>query len=168
MKKIRFIALLAAVVSLSSCGVLASIEEESIKEAHAYVTKALSDKELAIEVNTIMPSAGPSIQTVDGYYLKIKDGKVYSYLPFIGSSFSAPFGTDDLGIKFDGCPITVNTRESRPSKGKYVWRFEAVNNNEKVDVTVTFWDSGSADIMCHPVNSSIMNYAGNLIAYPEQ
>lgn len=168
MKKIRFIALLAAAAFAASCGALASLEEESIKEAHSYVAKALAEQELAIEVNTIMPSAGPSIHTVDGYYLKIKDGKVDSYLPFIGSSFSAPFGTDDIGFKFNECPISVNTKDSRPSKGKYVWRFEAVNNNEKVNVTVTFWDNGNADIMCHSINSSIMNYSGNLIAYPEK
>lgn len=168
MRNIKFIVMLAAAAILTSCGALAAIEEESIKEAKVYVKKALDKQELAIEVNTILPSAGPSIHSVDGYYLKIKDGKADSYLPFFGSSFSAPFGTDDMGIKFDACPVKIDKSESKPSKGKYVWRFEAVSNNEKVNVTVTFWDNGNADIMCHRINSSIMNYSGNLIAYPEK
>lgn len=168
MKNAKVIVLLAVATMFASCGVLASIEQENMEEAQGYVAKALENQELAIEVNRILPMRGPAIVSNDGYSLKIKDGKVNAYLPFFGTSFSAPFGTDDVGIKFEDCPIEIDNSQSRPSKGKYVWRFEARCRMEKVYVTVTFWDNGSADIMCKPLNRSNMNYSGNLIAYPEK
>lgn len=168
MKHLGLISILAVSVMSASCGILAQINEENLKEAQGYVAKALDEHELAIEVNRILPSRGPAITSQDGYYLKVRDGKVNAYLPFFGTSYSAPIGTDDVGIKFEDCPIVIDDSQSKPSKGKYVWFFEAKCRMEKVYVTVTFWDNGSADIMCRPMNRSHMGYSGNLIAFPEK
>lgn len=169
MKCFKLFAVAALLLSLSSCGLLSQIDKESQEEAAGFVAKALSEQELAIEVNRIMPMRGPSIPSYDGYMLKIKDGVVNAYLPFFGEAYtSVVYGADSTGIEFKDCPITVDDSQSKPSKGKYVWRFAARCGMEKVYVTVTFWEGGGADIACNPTNRSNISYSGNLIAYPEK
>lgn len=159
----------ALLLAVSSCGVLSSIESENAAEAAEYVTKALDEQELAIEVNRIMPMRGPAKQSYDGYTLKIKDGKVNAHLPFFGEAYtSMVYGVDSMGIEFKDCPIVIDDSQSKPSKGRYVWRFAALCGMEKVYVTITFWEGGGADIACNPTNRSSITYSGNLIAYPEK
>lgn len=155
-------------LSFSACGVFAEIEKETQEEAAGFVATALSEQELAIEVDRIMPMKGPSIPSYDGYTLKIKDGVVNAYLPFFGEAYTGVvYGIDASGIEFKDCPIEIDDSGSKPSRGKYVWRFTARCGMEKVYVTVTFWEGGSADISCNPTNRSHISYSGNVIAYPE-
>lgn len=169
MKGFKLFATAALLLSLSSCGVLSQIDKENQEEASVLVSQALSEQELAIEVDRIMPMRGPSIPSHDGYMLKIKDGKLNAHLPFFGEAYTGiVYGIDSTGIDFEDCPIVIDDSESKPSKGKYVWRFAARCGMEKVYVTITFWDGGGADISCNPTNRSHISYSGNIVAYPEK
>lgn len=169
MKKIYFLILAVAALSFTSCGILAEAEQADLEMAKELVANALNHQELAIEVDQILPQRGPAIHSTDGYTLTIKDGVVDGFLPFFGESYtSIVYGVDETGLKFDKCPIVIDDSQSRPSKGKYVWRFAARVGMEKVYVTVTFFENGSADIMCNPTNRSIMNYNGDLVVIKEK
>lgn len=169
MKSLKiFLAALAAIM-LSGCSILSSgLSKEPDPSAQELVIAALDEEMLKFEVDYIIPDRGASRSSNYGYFLTIKDGKVSSYLPFFGVSYqSSPYGTEPSGIEFDNCPVNIDKSLSRPEKGKYVWRFVALSGRERVDVTLTFFDNGSASLSCHPANRSNMNYNGDLVSIPE-
>ena len=88
---------------------------------------------------------------------------VDAYLPFFGISYNPNvYGNEPSGIEFDDCPVTIDTSKSRPEKGKYVWRFLAISGTERVDVNLSFYGNGSAQIICSPANRTSMTYSGKL------
>lgn len=158
--------LLALSLFFASCGALAAAGEEEQKAAAVLVEKAVTDYELNVEVDRVMPFSGPSKMTNREYYLRIKDGKVWSYLPFIGTATYAPYGSStNAGINFEGYPIQIRELESRKAKGETKYGFTAVNgNNEEFEIVISFWTNGRAAIYCNARTRSPMNYTGQLVA----
>ena len=162
--KIKVLALAALVCLLPSCGVTSGGSQNVSEEDAALVAAARQNHELTIEVDRIIPVGMPSRTTFDGYKLSIKDGKVTADLPFFGTSHTAMiYGVDATGIVFEDCPIEIIENNSKADRGRYIWDFTAKCNNERVEVQITFWDNGSAQISCVCTNRSNMSYSGRLI-----
>lgn len=169
MKTLRILMALAIIALIPSCASMARMQQEADEEAYALYCDALQTGNLCVEVDHINPMRGPSIYSSDGYYLSIKDGVVNSYLPFFGVTHSAPiYGIDPSGIEFKNFPVEYFDVKSNPAKGRYEWSFVAKSGNEPVYVTLTFWENGSAQILCKPQNRTTMNYSGFLKALPEK
>ena len=163
MKMKRIFILLSAAFLLLGCSSLAQLSADSSADASELVNEAVNNGNLCFEVNFIAPSRGPSQPSYDGYKLTIRDGKVDAFLPFFGVNYyPTVYGTGSSGISFDDCPVTIDDSRSRPEKGKYVWRFVAVDDNERVDVTLSFSSNGNGQLVCSPANRSSMTYRGNL------
>lgn len=155
MKKMffAFAALLAGFASVAATG----DDEKKIE-------KLILDQNVTIEINMIIPSMGPSKQTSDGYTLKVADGRVNADLPFFGESHTAIVsGVDEPGIKFDDYGIIIAVDKKKAKKGQYEWMFNAKSGNEDVQVYITLWTSGEAEIRCQPSNRSSISYRGTII-----
>lgn len=140
--------------------VLMSVAEDENPAA----IKAIKAQDVTITVDMICPVGMPSISSMDGYTLSVKDGKVNAYLPFFGEVHSAMFaGADEPGIKFEDCPVELRVDDSKADKGKYVWAFEAKSGSENVQVYITLFTNGSADINCSPSNRSSISYSGSFV-----
>ena len=152
----------AIILMAASCGILAA--NDTVDEATAaLVTKATKDYRLTIEVNKINPMGGSSITSLDGYRLSIKDGKVSSHLPFFGrGSADMAYGTDPAGIDFDDCPIEIQNLKSQ-KKDMTAFKFTAKSGTESIDVTISIWDNGNAEISCNSEKRSYINYSGHLV-----
>lgn len=166
MKTFKLLLTLAAAVVLSSCSAFSAMQAESDAAAAALYNDVCTLGSLNIEVTQIQPARGRLIHSSDGYTLRIKDGVVNAYLPFIGESYTAVLGSDVQGIQFKDCKAEALAVKSDPDKGKSVWTFRALSGREYVDVTLTIWSNGAADIHCRPYNRSVMNYSGYLRPMP--
>lgn len=129
------------------------------------VEKCILDKNVTIEIDTIMPSNGPARQTSDGYTITIADGKVNAELPYFGEAYTAIVpGVDEPGIRFDDCPVDITVdKKNAKKKGQYEWRFTAKSGTDDVQVYVTLWTSGEADVRCQPTSRSGISYRGTII-----
>lgn len=167
MKTIKILFIASIALLMASCGVAGSGNDNS--QPTDLVMNAINQQELSVEVTYINPMRGPSRPSTDGYRITVRDGKVSSYLPFFGiSRMASGYGMEPAGIEFKDYPVMIDERQSNPAKGKYVWQFEAKSGSERVLVVLTFWNNGSAQIMCNPANRSVMNYSGELVALPEK
>lgn len=147
MKNIGKLSITAALLCLAICG--ATARQTSGEPRNA-----------TIEVRYIYPESGPSIPTSDGYTLSVKDSVLDGHLPFIGTSHTnVGFGSGDCGFTFEECPIKISEKTAKDRKE---WRFDAASGTEKVKITVTVWDNGSADITIIPTGRSLMRYSGEL------
>ena len=154
--------LLAMSVFCVSCAALAAAEQEAEKEGAELAQNAIATGDIKIEVHDIFSQYGPAIHSNGEYWLKIKDGKVTSSLPFFGTATYVTYGSSEGGIKFDNCPVQVSVLKSRLSKGEHKWAFVGKNDREEVEVIITFFESGSASIHCNSRTRSPMNYNGRL------
>lgn len=150
------LAVLASVLVFATCGALAYASDDV---PTAVVEKAVNEHELNFVVNYVSPSGFPGYTSSDGYFLKIKDGKVSSYLPFVGTSTQPMFGGDEAGIKFDECPVRIKKKKGKDST---TLRFSANSGTDKVDVTLEIWSNGNAHLTCVSSSRSVMNYSGEL------
>lgn len=158
---ITIICTLALVLSAQSCGIFG----QSSSEPNEAALNATVESGIYVSVNTIMGKLGRPIQSVDGYYLQIKDGKVNSYLPFFGESYvSAGYGTAS-GIMFEDCPVQVYEGQNKHSR---VWTFVAHQGQERIDVTLEFTESGSATLTCRSNTRSMMRYLGEVTTPPSK
>lgn len=159
MKKLFFV--LAALLAGMTCLAATSPAHEDENKA---VEKAIVDKNVTIEINTIIPSIGPMKQTSDGYTLKVSEGKVDAYLPYFGESHSAIIpGLDEPGIKFDDIEVNISVNKKKAKKGEYGWKFTAKSGSEEVQVFMTLWTSGDVEIRCQPANRSSISYRGTIV-----
>lgn len=168
MKITRLIYAAAAAVMLCGCGLLSGTPSYDVDaSAEEILADALENGRLKFVVNRITPARGDSRYSTDGYNLIIEDGTVDTFLPFFGTSYSPNvYGVEPSGIEFEECPIVIDDSRSKPEKGKYVWRFSAKSGSDKVDVTLTFFSNGSADLTCAPHTRSSMSYTGKLVKLP--
>lgn len=157
--------LLSASILLISggCGITGNAGSSS-DEDKELVSIAVQEGNMTIEVTRIIPMGMPPRITHDGYKLSIKDGVVNADLPFIGTSrIATGYGTEPAGIVFKDAQVRIYVDDSKASKGRHCWSFEAKSGSDPVRVSITFWDNGTAQIDCVSTNRSTMGYSGNLI-----
>ena len=161
--------LIVSVIALFGCAALLGARDGN-KELPPLVKQAVENQEMCIEIRTICPVGMPSFTTTDGYKFTVKDGKVNADLPFFGESHSAIIpGADNPGIIFKDCEADIRKDCSKAKKkGKFLWQFSAYSGTDRVDVTVTFWDNGSADITCVSTSRSSISYMGELVELPSE
>lgn len=148
---------LALLALLCSCGVMTENKEETQK----MVKDAVEKLDLKIVVNTILPNIGPTINTTDGYYLKIKGNVVNSYLPFFGESHSSVmYGVDETGIKLQDCETKIHKEKGK--KGKVTLFFEGKSGNDIWRFIVDIWPEGQSNITCNCTTKSGISFIGEL------
>lgn len=162
MKRIFTIILSAAIaLAVQSCGVFG----QSSAEPNEAVLNASPSNGIYVSVNTIMGKIGRPVHSIDGYYLQVKDGKVYSYLPFFGESYYSTGYGKSSGIEFDGCPVSITESQTRHSR---VWSFTAKQDQETIEVTLEFTESGGATVTCRSSHRSMMRYLGEVTTPPSK
>ena len=87
--------LLAAVLTVSACGVLSgeTHEEKVAREAREarMVVDNIQNGDFRIDIDRMYPIRGTS-QHVSNYSVTVKDGMLDSHLPFIGQAWRVPYG----------------------------------------------------------------------------
>jgi len=143
---------------LTLAGIFASAKDK--KEEQVRIAAAIEALDFNIDINTILSQGGETIHDSGTYFLKMKDGNVKSYLPFIGESYGGVIGGSDQSISFDG-PADVKIEKSK-KKGQYILTFKGSAPSGKWDVTIEVWTSGSATITCSNPSKSLMTYWGEM------
>jgi len=143
---------------LTFSGYFASAQVKN--EEKAKTAAAIESLNFTIDINTILSQSGESIQDSGTYFLKMKDGNVTSYLPFIGVSYGGVIGGSDQSISFDG-PADVKIEKSK-KKDQYILTFKGSAPSGNWDVSIEVWTTGSATIKCSNPSKSLMTYWGEL------
>lgn len=126
--------------------------------------KALDTHTLTMEINYISPVSMAGFPSIDGYRIRIRDGKLKADLPYFGRADMAIYDTDDAGLRFDDCEIEIKENYRKAKKGVYVWKFRAnTANNERVDVNLTFYDNGTVQVQCNCSRRSGISYYGSMV-----
>ena len=160
--------LLAAVLTVSACGVLSSEtrEEKAAREAREarMVVDNLQNGDFRIDIDRMYPLRGTS-QHVSNYSVSVKDGVLDSHLPFIGQAWRVPYGGGHaLNFKADiGSYKVVQTR-----KDGYEVRIYVKTDEDEHLYLLTVFNNGRASLDVQSGNRDRISYSGEMNFYTEE
>lgn len=109
------------------------------------------------EINYMIPVKFES-QSVNGYFVEVKDNNANVYLPYAGEAFSAPMNND--GLNFTE-PMT-DVKQTTNKKGDQTTLTFNVNHQGNIyRFTITAFDNNTVLIDVNPLTSSSCSYRGD-------
>ena len=164
MKKL-VLPLLAVVLTVSACGILSSEtrEERVAREAKEarMVRQGVETGNFTINIDRMYPLRGTS-KMVTNYSVKVKDGVLYSHLPFIGQAWRVPYGGGHA-LNFDE-PI-VNYTVTQPRTDGYEIRIYVKTDEDEHLYRLTLFDNGRASLDVQSQNRDRISYSGEMDFY---
>ena len=160
--------LLAAVLTVSACGVLSgeTREEKAAREAREarMVVDNLQNGDFRIDIDRMYPLRGTS-QHVSNYSVSVKDGVLDSHLPFIGQAWRVPYGGGHA-LNFDA-PI-LNYTVSQARKDGYEIRIYVKTDEDEHLYLLTVFENGRASLDVQSGNRDRISYSGEMNFYTEE
>ena len=159
------LSLLAVVVTVSSCGVLSgeTKEEKAAREAREaqMVVDGIQNADFTIDIDRMYPIRGTS-KTVTNYSVKVKDGVLYSHLPYIGQAWRVPYGGGHA-LNFDA--EYGNYSVVRNRKDGYEIRIFVKTDEDQHLYLITLFDNGRASLDVQSQNRERISYTGQMDFY---
>ena len=155
--------LLAAVLTVSACGVLSgeTHEEKVAREAREarMVVDNIQNGDFRIDIDRMYPIRGTS-QHVSNYSVTVKDGMLDSHLPFIGQAWRVPYGGGHA-LNFDA-PVVNYTAVENGKDGYEIRIFVKTDEDEHL-YRLTVFDNGRASLDVQSGNRDRISYSGQMV-----
>ena len=158
--------LLAAVLTVSSCGIFsetpAERREREAREAQL-VTEKVNTGNFTIDIDRMYPLRGSS-KSVTNYSITVKDGKLISALPFIGRAWKVPYGGGHA-LNFEADILNYTVTPVR--KDGYEVRIYVKTDEDEHLYLLTIFDNGRSSLDVQSGNRDRMSYSGIMDFYSE-
>ena len=158
---------MAAALVVSGCGILSgeTREEKAAREAREtqMVHQGVETAHFTIDIDRMYPIRGTS-KTVTNYSLSVRDGVLYSHLPYIGQAWRVPYGGGHA-LNFDakiGNYSVVRTR-----KEGYEIRIYVKTDEDEHLYLLTLFDNGRASLDVQSGNRERISFSGTFDFYSE-
>jgi hypothetical protein len=115
------------------------------------------------DATQMMPSGGQS-RTLMDYSVVLKDGILYSYLPYMGRAYSGGYGGTDSPLIFEAPIEEYSVSEGK--KGSYIIKIKTKNESETIDYTFNVSSKGSVSLSAQGTNRTHISFHGNLMPIP--
>ena len=160
--------LVAAALAVSACGVFTTEtrQEKSAREAREarMVVDNLEGGNFRIDIDRMYPVRGSS-QSVTNYSLRVKDGVLYSHLPYIGRAWKVPYGGGHA-LNFDA-PLG-SYKVNRVRKDGYEVRIYVKTDEDEHLYLLTVFDNGRASLDVQSGNRERISFSGVMDFYSKE
>lgn len=155
---------IAAVLTVLLVGVAAtgcSSQKKMISSAEesSLLKESVESGEYKIYVDRMYPASGKSRPVSYGYYVEVRNDSVFSYLPYYGQAYSAPYGGGE-GLIFESA--VRNYRLEYGSKGEANISFDTRTSEDAYRFSISVFPGGSSSINVNPNNKQSINFSGKL------
>jgi len=151
--------ILAAAVLVGGCGIMSETAEER-REREAREAQMVRDNvqtgDFTINIDRMYPLRGTS-KTVNSYSVKVHDGKLESYLPYIGQAWRVPYGGGH-GLNFTA--DIGHYEVSTVRKDGYEVRLYVKTDEDEHLYLFTIFDNGRASLDVQSGNRERISYSG--------
>ena len=156
MKKLFYI--LAMSLAVYACSTMSKAEREARDaKVAAFVEKALELREYTIDVDRAYPNGGRTMNLSAGYYFKVKNNTVESYMPYFGRAFGVPYG-GGKGLDFTA-PIKSYNATAEKNGGNKI-TIEVDNDEDSYSFELEIFSNGRTSIYVSPVKREPINFSG--------
>ena len=161
-----FLPLLTALLLAGGCGVLGeSREDRMAREAQEaqMVRDAVDAGQFTISIDRMYPLRGMG-RSVSSYSVKVKDGVLHSYLPYIGEAWQVPYGGGH-GLNFDA--EIGHYSAAQVDRDSYEIRLYVKTDEDEHLYLLTVFENGRASLDVQSGNRERISYTGDMVFYPE-
>lgn len=120
-----------------------------------------SPKDFKARITHVYPANGMPPRMDETYYLTIKDGKIQTFLPFIGTDESPVYGGDP-SIDVD-CDMEEYSEKVKKDGKELEIKFKCTDSNHlHWEVSMTIFEGETINARFHTNSRSQMNYTGEI------
>ena len=134
------------------------------------VKEAIAAKQYKINVDRMQPMRGGGRQMghrwgggsrnlTTNYTLEIRNDSVFSYLPYFGVAYNAPYG-GGKSLNFNASITGYTTRALK--KGKIQIDFKTRSDEDNYEYRLTIFPDGSTSIHVQPMNKQSISFTGEM------
>ena len=150
---------------LVSCSVVRESADQrrdrEAKEAQ-WVQDRVRSGDFTIDISRMYPVRGTS-KPVSSYSVKVHDGMLESYLPYIGQVWHVPYGGGH-GLIFKAAIGTYTV--SQDKKDAYEVRLTVKTDEDEHVYMFTIFDNGRTSLDVQSGNRERVSYSGQMVFYP--
>lgn len=159
MRLTRFVGFLGIALLCAGQSLFAQSKQERNEQKEKTVKEIVNSGRIKIDVNRAVPMGGRSVNLTSPYSLEIHGDSIFSYLPYFGRAYSAPYGGGE-GLTFK----EVSTEKERTSKkkGRSEIKFRVKTQEDVYTFRVEVYPNGLATINVMPVNKQAITFYGNV------
>ena len=114
-----------------------------------------------VRVSQMYPQRYYSRPVLSEFTLEVKDGWLYSNLPYIGQVHSPSFYSVSKGLNFEA-PIQDFAKRRNEKKHSNEFEFAVKNEEDSYVYVVTIYDNGTADIYVRAQKRDAIRFSGDL------
>lgn len=107
----------------------------------------------------MQPMRGGSRNLTTNYTLEIRNDSVFSYLPYFGVAYNAPYG-GGKSLNFNASITGYTTRALK--KGKIQIDFKTRSDEDNYEYRLTIFPDGSTSIHVQPMNKQSISFTGEM------
>lgn len=158
MKKFLSLAVMILLAG-SVCTQAQTKAERKAREAETVKTR-LENRDYTIEVLTVHPMGGRSIQVTPDFTLTVKGDSVRSVLPYFGRAYTVPYGGGN-GLRFEA--VTRDYRQEYNKKRKETQiTFSVRTDEDNFQFRLSVFGNGSSMISVQCNNREGISYNGRM------
>ena len=129
--------------------------------ATALMNGQLPQLAFKVRVSQMYPQRYYSRPVLSEFTLEVKDGWLYSNLPYIGQVHSPSFYSVSKGLNFEA-PIQDFAKRRNEKKHNSEFEFAVKNEEDSYVYVVTIYDNGTADIYVKAQKRDAIRFSGDL------
>jgi hypothetical protein len=156
------VCLLAAVAALASCAALRETPQER-REREAREAQMVLDNiqagDFTIDITRMYPLRGTA-HNVTGHSVTVRDGVLYSALPFFGQAWRVPYGGGHA-LNFEA-PVRDYSVANHP-KGGYVVNLYVKTDEDEHVYQFRIYENGSSTLDVQSRNRDRISFSGEMI-----
>lgn len=155
---VKAVCVLFVVAFMAACASTpAAVKDRERQELASNIKKGVDDRNFKIDVNFVTPVRFPAMHIDGGYELRVHGDSIYSYLPFFGRVYVAPYGREDQGLHFAD---TLSDYTVRRKKDQFIIRMTVRRPADTHVYNLVVFDNGNASVDVTSQQRERISYSG--------
>ncbi len=122
------------------------------------IKNRVESNNFAFKARQALPMAGPVINLTSSYELNISPKTIIAFLPYFGRAYSAPYGSDDNGIKFKSVKFQYLITSRK--KGGWDIRIKPLDTRKRYELYLTITTTGYASLSVNDETRQSISFNG--------
>lgn len=170
MKQSKYILAVITILAMTfmGCNVLKKGSYENDELTYEKLQQIVEEQNFIFKARQAIPMQGKNISLTSDYDVKLSNDTLEVYLPYFGRAYTAPFNTNEGGIKFKATQFEYTVNPKKNKSLDVIIKPINVNNPDVRGIALyfNFYENGSASLDINMTNRQSISFFGTV--YPNK
>lgn len=125
------------------------------------ISRKVETRDFTVKVRYANPTRWRQVNLTSDYDLRIKNDSAFSYLPYFGVAYSAPYSPMDGGIKFAE-PMNDYSKVANKRGDGWIIKFKVNTRDYNYSIVMEIFNNGSASFTVSSYQRTQINFHGEV------